>query len=127
MKQDRPVPRSIGTQVFLAVVTVGLYGVYWAYTSHEDIKRETSDGVGGVGGSLLYVFCGIVTLFLLPLEIKRMHEARGLESPVGAGTAFWILLLGIPWYVKCQAALNQYWATTAEDRAGLPANAAVRA
>ncbi len=127
MKQDRTVPRSIGTQVVLAVVTVVLYGVYWAYTSHEDIKRETSDGVGGVVGSLLYVFCGIVTLFLLPLEIKRMHEARGFESPVGAGTAFWILLLGIPWYVKCQAALNQYWAITAEDRAGLPANAAVRA
>lgn len=115
MKRIRPVPRSIGTQFFLAVVTFGLYGVYWAYTNHDEIKRETNDGVGGVLGAVLYVFLCIVTLFLLPLEIKRMYEARGFESPVGAGTAFWILLLGIPWYVKCQAALNQYWAATAGD------------
>lgn len=108
-------PRSIGTQFFLAVVTFGLYGVYWAYTNHDEIKRETNDGVGGVLGAVLYVFLWIVTLFLLPLEIKRMYEARGFESPVGAGTAFWILLLGIPWYVKCQAALNQYWSATAGE------------
>ncbi len=113
MTRIRPVPRSIGTQFFFAVITLGLYGIYWAYTNHNEIKRETNDGVGGVVGALIYTFVGLITLFLLPIEIKRMYEAKGLASPVGGGTAFWILLFGIPWYVKCQAALNQYWRATA--------------
>ena len=103
--------RSIGTQILLSVVTLGLYGVYWAYTSHEDIRRHTDEGVGGVFGALIYVFAGLVTLFLLPIEIQRMYEADGQESPVRASTAFWALAFGIPWYVKCQRALNEFWAS----------------
>ena len=103
--------RPIGKQFVLAVVTFGLYGVYWAYVNHEEIKQHTGDGIGGPIGALIYFVAGIVTLFLLPIEIKRMYERDGRTSPVGAATAFWILLLGVPWYVKCQAALNDYWAS----------------
>lgn len=103
--------RNIGKQILLSVVTLGFYGYYWAYQSHEDIKQHTGEGVGGVVGVIIYIFIGIVTLFLLPVEIKKMYEADGRQSPVGPGTAFWILLFGIPWYVKCQRALNDYWAS----------------
>ncbi len=103
--------RPIGKQIVLAVVTFGLYGVYWAYINHEEIKQHSGDGVGGVVGAVIYVIAGVVTLFLLPIEIKRMYERDGRTSPVGPATAFWILLLGIPWYVKCQNALNDYWAS----------------
>jgi hypothetical protein len=103
--------RNIGKQVLLSVVTLGLYGVYWAYQSHEDISQHMRSGVSGVVGVLIAVFAGFVTLFLLPVEIKRMYEADGQTSPVGPATAFWILLFGVPWYVKCQSALNQYWAS----------------
>lgn len=103
--------RNIGAQILLSIITFGIYGVYWAYQSHEDIKQHSGEGVGGVGGVLIYVLVGMVTLFLLPVEIKKMYEADGQESPVGPGTAFWILLFGIPWYVKCQSALNRYWAS----------------
>jgi hypothetical protein len=68
-------------------------------------------GVSGVVGVLIAVFAGFVTWFLLPMEIKRMYEADGQTSPVGPATAFWILLFAVPWYVKCQSALNQYWAS----------------
>ncbi|MDQ3982713.1 MAG: DUF4234 domain-containing protein [Actinomycetota bacterium] len=101
--------RNIGKQILLSIVTFGIYGVYWAYTSHEDVKQHTGDGVGGVIGAVIYVFVGIITLFLLPIEIQRMYERDGRESPVGAKTAFWILLFAIPWYVKVQGALNDYW------------------
>jgi hypothetical protein len=100
---------KIGIQVLLSIVTLGIYGLYWAYKSHEEIQRHTGEGVGGVVGFLLYFFVGIVTLFLLPIEIKKMYERDGRHSPVSAATAFWILLFGIPWYVKCQSALNDYW------------------
>ena len=103
--------RPIGKQIVLAIVTFGLYGVYWAYINHEEIKQHSGDGVGGVIGAVVYVIAGIVTLFLLPIEIKKMYEKDGRSSPVGPATAFWILLFGIPWYVKCQNALNGYWAS----------------
>lgn len=102
--------RNVGGQILLSVVTLGLYGIYWAYQSHEDVKQHSGEGVGGVVGAVIYFFVGIVTLFLLPIEIKRMYENDGQQSPVSAATAFWILLFGIPWYVKCQGALNRYWA-----------------
>lgn len=103
--------RSIGKQILLSVVTLGLYGVYWAWQSHEDISQHTRAGITGVVGVLIYFFAGFVTLFLLPIEIKRMYESDGQTSPVGPATAFWILLFGVPWYVKCQSALNRYWAS----------------
>jgi len=103
--------KSIGKQIGLSIITFGLYGVYWAYQSHEDIKRHTGEGIGGAIGALIYVVAGVVTLFLLPVEIKNMYDRDGQESPVGPVTAFWILAFGIPWYVKCQAALNDYWAS----------------
>lgn len=102
-------PRKIGLQILVAIVTVGLYGVYWAYSSHEEVKQYSGEGVGGVIGALIYFFAGIITLFLLPIEIKRMYEKDGQKSPVSAATAFWVLLFGIPWYVKCQSALNEFW------------------
>ena len=103
--------RNIGKQVLLSVVTLGLYGIYWAYQSHEDISQYMRSGVTGVVGALIAVFAGVVTLFLLPIEIKKMYEADGQVSPVGPATAFWVLLFVVPWYVKCQSALNQYWAS----------------
>jgi hypothetical protein len=105
------VQRNIGVQVLLSIVTLGFYGVYWTYISHEDIKRHTGDGVGGLIGCLIGVFVGFITLFLLPIEIQRMYERDGRQSPVKASTAAWILLFGVPWYVKCQKALNEYWAS----------------
>lgn len=108
----RPVghQRNIGKQFLLSVVTFGAYGLYWAYVSHEEIKQHGAEGVGGVAGMLLWLFAAPVTLVLLPVEIKRMYEQDQRSSPVGAGTAGWALLFGIPWFVKCQRALNGYWA-----------------
>ena len=102
-------PRRIGLQILVSVVTFGLYGVYWAYSSHEELKQYSGEGVGGVIGAVIYFFAGIITLFLLPVEIKKMYEMDGRTSPVSALTAFWVLLFAIPWYVKCQAALNDFW------------------
>ena len=103
--------RKIGLQILVSIVTFGLYGLYWAYTSHDDVKQYSGDGVGGALGALIYFLAGMITWFLLPIEIKKMYEKDGRQSPVGPATAFWILAFGIPWYVKCQRALNDYWAT----------------
>ncbi|MBI2168835.1 MAG: DUF4234 domain-containing protein [Actinobacteria bacterium] len=101
--------RPNGKQILLAIVTLGFYGIYWAYKNHEEIKQHSGEGIGGAAGAVIYALVGVVTLFLLPVEIKKMYEADGRQSPVGAGTAAWVLLFGIPWYVKRQTALNDYW------------------
>ncbi|HEX8769433.1 MAG TPA: DUF4234 domain-containing protein [Acidimicrobiales bacterium] len=103
--------RSNGKQILWAILTLGIYGVYWVYVNQEEIKVHSNQGVGGVVGAIIFVFVGIVTVFLLPIEIQKMYEQDGKQSPVTAATAFWILLFGIPWYVKCQNALNEYWAS----------------
>jgi hypothetical protein len=103
--------RKIGLQILVSIVTLGLYGVYWAYISHEEVKQYSGEGVGGPLGALIYFVAGVITLFLLPIEIKKMYENDGQTSPVSAATAFWVLLFGIPWYVKCQGALNDFWAS----------------
>lgn len=91
---------------------MGFYGIVWTYQSHEDISQHMRSGVTGIVGALIVVFAGVITLFLLPIEIKRMYDGSdGQTSPVGPATAFWILLFGVPWYVKSQAPLNQYWAS----------------
>ena len=97
--------------VVFSLITLGIYGLWWVYRNHEDIKLHIGEGVGGVLGLVINLLAGIVTLFLLPIEIKKMYERDGRESPVSAKTAAWILLFGIPWYVKVQKALNEYWAT----------------
>ena len=103
--------RPVGKQIVLSIVTFGIYGIYWVYINHEEIKQHTGEGLGGALGAVIYFFVGIVTLFLLPIEIQRMYERDGRESPVGPATAAWILLFIIPWYVKCQNALNDHWAS----------------
>ncbi len=103
--------RPLGKQLILAIVTFGLYGLYWAYVNHEEIKEHTGEGIGGALGAVIAAVAGVVTLFLLPIEIKKMYERDGKTSPVGPATAFWILLFGVPWYFKCQRALNEYWAS----------------
>jgi hypothetical protein len=100
---------NLWLQLLFALLTCGLYGIYWAYKSHEEIKVHTGEGVGGVVGALIYTFAGFVTLFLLPIEIQKMYERDGKASPVSAVSALWVLLLVIPWYVVCQRALNDYW------------------
>jgi hypothetical protein len=103
--------RSNGKQILWAILTLGIYGVYWIYVNQEEIKAHSNQGVGGVVGAIIYVFVGIVSWFLLPIEIQKMYEQDGKQSPVSAVTAFWILLFGVPWYIKCQNALNDYWAS----------------
>jgi hypothetical protein len=47
----------------------------------------------------------------VPAAADREYGHDTQTSPVGPATAFWILLFAVPWYVKCQSALNQYWAS----------------
>jgi hypothetical protein len=108
-------PRSIGTCILLAVVTLGIYTFVWTWKTHDEIKRHSGSGVGGPLGFLIYFVISPVTYFLLAGEVRQMLALAGRPSRVKGTTGLWVLLplLGpFIWFVKVQGQLNEYWETT---------------
>jgi hypothetical protein len=105
--------RSIGLSILWAILTLGIYTFVWTYKTHEEIKRYSGNGVGGVIGLVIYFLISPVTFFVVPSEIRYLYEELdGRPSPVRGVTGLWFLLplLGtIVWFVKTQGALNRYW------------------
>ena len=108
--------RSTGTCILLSIVTLGFYTWYWYYSTHEEMKRHTGTGIGGVVALILAIFVGIVMPFLTSNEVGDLYQRRGQPKPVTAMTGLWFLLLGwfflvgaIVWFVKTNGALNAYW------------------
>jgi cytochrome bd-type quinol oxidase subunit 2 len=109
-------PRGILFGILITIVTLGLYAIWWTFKTHEEVKQHSGQGVGGWLGIVIYFVIGVVTPFLLPYEIAKMHEQDGRPSPVSAWTGLWfipgflLLFIGpIVWFVKVQGALNRYW------------------
>ncbi|MGC4110769.1 MAG: DUF4234 domain-containing protein [Nocardioides sp.] len=104
--------RSTGVCILLFIVTLGIYGLFWYYNTHEEMKRHSGQGIGGVVALILGFFISIVMVFLTPNEVGKLYEHRGQKAPVSALTGLWILLPlvgGIVWFVKTNGALNDYW------------------
>ena len=107
-------PRSIGLSILWAILTLGIYTFFWAYRTHDEIKRHSGNGVGGVVGLVIYILISPVTFFVIPSETRFMYEdLDGGTSPVRGLTGLWLLLpiVGLfVWFFKVQGALNRYWA-----------------
>jgi hypothetical protein len=105
--------RSIGLSILWFILTIGIYGLYWTYKTHEEIKRYSGNGIGGVIGLVIYILISPVTFFVVPSEVRYMYEdLDGGTSPVRGIHGLWILLpiIGpISWFVQVQGALNRYW------------------
>ena len=108
-------PRSVGIVILLYIVTLGIYGLYWYYVTHDEMKRETGEGLGGGIALLITIFAGIVMPFITANEVGRMYEKAGHAKPVSAATGFWVfpgalIIIGpFIWVAKVQGALNRYW------------------
>jgi len=107
--------RSTGLQMLLFVVTVGIWGYVYLFQTHEDMKRHSGDGVGGVVALLVAFVCWLASPFLLSHEVGRLYARAGRRPPVSALTGLWFfpgifLLVGpIIWFVLTNRALNDYW------------------
>ncbi len=100
------------TVVLLTIVTLGIYGLWWYYRDFEDMKQYSGQGIGGLLGLLLAIFCSIIAIFLLPAEVASLYEREGKERPCSALTAFWNLIPiagGIIYIYKIQNRLNDFW------------------
>jgi len=98
-------------QVFiLSLVTCGIYGLYWAYKTFEELKQHNGEGLGGVVGVITCFFW--VGYFMLPIEIQKTYQAEGRPSPVEPVLGVWLLvpIYGMYKYqTEVQTALNDYW------------------
>jgi Domain of unknown function (DUF4234) len=107
--------RSTGLQILLFVVTFGIWGFVYYYQTHEEMKRHSGQGIGGVLALVLSFFVGIVSPYLLSHEVGGLYERRGQHKPVSALTGLWffpgmfILVGPIIWFVQTNNALNDYW------------------
>ncbi len=116
--------RSVPLSMLWFVLTLGIYGLVWAYRTHEEMKRYSGNGLGGVLGLVVWMVASIVSIFVIPSEIRYLYEdidggAPG-SSPVRGRTGLWNLIPiagGIVWFVKVQGALNRYW----ESKGATPA------
>jgi hypothetical protein len=112
-------PRGIGFGILLFIVTLGFYGWYWAFKTHEEIKQHSGEGVGGVIGLVIWILINPVSAFVIPSEVGKMYRKDGQEPPVTGWTGLWLfpgVILIVPaivWFVKVQGALNRYWAAKA--------------
>lgn len=105
-------PRKAVTVALLSIITLGIYWWVYCYKTSEEIKLHSGIGVGGAVQLILAIFTGFVPPFLIANDVKAMREAGGMQSPVSAMTAFWLLIpiAGIFIYLgKVQGALNEYW------------------
>jgi hypothetical protein len=107
--------RSTGVTMLLFFVTFGIWSFVYYYQTHEEMKRHSGEGIGGVLGLVLSLFVGIASPYLLSHEVGGLYERRGQRPPVSAVTGLWVfpgvfLLVGpFIWFVKTNGALNAYW------------------
>jgi len=108
-------PRGIGFAILLFIVTLGFYGWYWAFKTHEEMKQHTGEGLGGVLGLVVWILISAVSAFVIPSEIGKMYKRDGSEPPVTGWTGLWLfpgailIIPAIVWFVKVQGGLNRYW------------------
>lgn len=109
--------RPTGICILLAIVTLGIYTLVWWFLVHEELKRHTGRGLGGLVALLLSLFVGIVMPYFTSHEVGAARKAAGQEEKVTGVTGLWyfpgifILVGPIVWFVKTNAALNEYWAS----------------
>ncbi|HSS67777.1 MAG TPA: DUF4234 domain-containing protein [Nocardioidaceae bacterium] len=107
--------RGTGICILLYIVTLGIYGWFWYYNVHKEMKDHSGRGLGGGVALILAIFVGIVMPYINSSEVGGLYEARGQQKPVSAATGLWVfpgvlIIVGpIIWFVKTNGALNDYW------------------
>lgn len=107
--------RGTGVCILLTVVTLGIYPLVWWFQTHEEMKRHSGQGLGGLVALLLALFVGIAMPYVSSSEVGNLYERRGQAPPVTAATGLWyfpgmfILVGPLVWFVRTNNALNAYW------------------
>jgi Domain of unknown function (DUF4234) len=104
--------RGVWFVALIGLITLGIYLIYWAYKTGDEIKRYSGEGLGGVLWLVIWIVIGIVMWFVSPSEVGRLYSREGQHPPVSGKTGFWMFLPLVGyfvWVIKVQGALNRFW------------------
>jgi hypothetical protein len=107
-------PRGVWFVALIGLITLGIYLIYWAYKTGDEIKRYSGEGLGGVLWLVIWILIGIVMWFVSPSEVGKLYSREGQDAPVSGKTGFWLFLPLVGyfiWIIKVQGALNRFWAS----------------
>ena len=76
----------------MAIITLGIYPIYWVFKTQDEVKNHSGQGVGGVLGLVIYIVVSPVTWFLVPSEVGKMYTQDGRPAPFSGWTGLWLLL-----------------------------------
>jgi hypothetical protein len=99
----------------IGLITFGIYWIWWAYKTQEEMKQHTGEGLGGVVGLVVWVLISAVSAFVIPSEVGSMYARDGREKPITGWTGLWLFPFGVliipifVWFVRVQRSLNRYW------------------
>lgn len=102
------------TVILLSIVTLGIYGIVWLYSTYKEMKDYSGQGIGGGVAILLdlLLVTSIVLIFLTPAYVGNLYAQEGQQKPVSGATGFWVLcpfIGGFVWLWKTQGRLNDFW------------------
>ena len=86
-------PRNPTTVALLSLVTCGIYALYWAYLTFEELKQHNGEGLGGGLGALL---SWLVAGWFLVIELAM--DCSSIVLPVRGGETIrprWPLPIGV--------------------------------
>ncbi|MDX6200486.1 MAG: hypothetical protein QOJ79_3637 [Actinomycetota bacterium] len=107
--------RGTGLCIVLFLITLGIYGFFWIYGVHNEMKRHTGRGIGGGIAVLIWLLLSFVSPFLVSGEVGQLYSSTRRQPPVTGLTGLWatlgaLIIVGpIIWFVQTNNALNDYW------------------
>lgn len=93
-----PVGRSRNpiTTAVLALVTLGIYPIYWWYVTFRDLYEYRSGrGLTPAIALLLAIFFSIPLPFILCSQVEEAQRESGLAPNISITTAFWYLVASV--------------------------------
>lgn len=88
--------RSLGLQVVLAIVTLGLYTIYWIHITHKQLAEGTSAEFNPVLRTI-GVFIPIYNLIVI---WRTCHDAEAVTDQSGPILfLFWLVFAPVFWFL----------------------------
>ena len=87
-------PRGVGFGILLFIITLGLYGWYWAFETQEELERRRATASAESIGLVIWILINPVSAFVIPSEIGHCRARRRTAARDGL-TGLWLFPFGL--------------------------------
>jgi hypothetical protein len=79
--------RGVAFVILIGIITFGIYWIYWAFKTQDELKQHTGEGLGGVLGLVVWLVISPVSAFVIPSEVGNMFAAAGKPAGRASGSS----------------------------------------